>query len=780
MATQTPHDAQPSATLSTPATLDGSGPSIDLFQLLLGNVKWLVGGLCVGIALGILAYLKLGPTYDAKSQILVSRTVTVPLGEDRQQNFSGERSAHVAIIMSPMIVGQAVEDHQLDKLPSLAAMDDPVQSILGNLKAARSAGQDDFDMNVLNITYKNRRKEDAIKVVNAIAAAYNDYLTESRRANSREVMHLVAEASQKLSQDLAIQEKKYQEFREQAPLHWKSAIGSDGLPGDVTNEYQERLEAVSTERSKIQIRLAEMKSKMVAVQRAIDQRESEETLNLLVQQFLQSNQQGNQTVVNGSTGRQLMEAQLIPLLLEEKKLTKSFGGEHPDVLNVQSRIRTIVDYYKRQGVSAPDLTSKVASGKYNGGVPKDATMARIYTKAVKQQIFELENRDQELEAAFQVASQKAKEYSRFQLTDQAMSDELNRTKTLHNAVVKRLDEMNILKDDSGYRMQQISPAIAELDVKRIIKVIGGASMLGFCFAFGLVYLNALRDTTLKTLDDVRHALHASILGSVPEFSDPAQNVRSAKQSGFDPMLYYFHQPGSVEAEAYRSVRTTFFVKSKSENAQVVQVTSAEPGDGKTTTVSNLAIAAAQSGKKVLLIDADLRRPTVHQLFGIRGGYGFSEVLSGQVELSVAFRDSGVSGLTVVTAGQIPGEPAELLSRSSIRDIVEQARNDFDLILIDTPPLLAVSDPCIIAPHTDGIVLVVRLNKNHTGSMTRVQEMLDAHGMKLLGAVANGNEQSSDAYRYSGEYASHQTMVSGNMTSSEDANDDALNEMLTKV
>ena len=210
-----------------------------------------------------------------------------------------------------------------------------------------------------------------------------------------------------------------------------------------------------------------------------------------------------------------------------------------------------------------------------------------------------------------------------------------------------------------------------------------------------------------------------------------------------PALVYYHRPGSREAEAYRSFRTTIYHSTKDSNDKIIQITSAEPGDGKSTTAANLAIAIAQSGKKVLLIDADLRRPTMHTLFGLPQDIGLTDVLLSEVEWSIAVRTTRLENLSVLTAGLCPQNPAELLSSDRLPDTLRAMRVMYDVIIIDTPPILAVSDPAIISPHIDGLLLVVRMGKNKRAAAERAREMIDSHGIRLYGVIVNDVDYSAD-------------------------------------
>src|SRR5262249_9211999 len=157
---------------------------------------------------------------------------------------------------------------------------------------------------------------------------------------------------------------------------------------------------------------------------------------------------------------------------------------------------------------------------------------------------------------------------------------------------------------------------------------------------------------------------------------------------FDPSLYAYHRPTSMAAEAFRGVRTALYFSMVGKGHQVIQVTSGNMGEGKTTVATNLAVSIAQSGRKVVLIDADLRRPPVHRLFRRAGGVGLTSVIVGEADLDSAVGDSGVTGLDIVPCGPRPVNPAELLSSPRFEELLDLLRTRYDFVIVDTPPLLA--------------------------------------------------------------------------------------------
>jgi capsular exopolysaccharide synthesis family protein len=205
----------------------------------------------------------------------------------------------------------------------------------------------------------------------------------------------------------------------------------------------------------------------------------------------------------------------------------------------------------------------------------------------------------------------------------------------------------------------------------------------------------------------------------------------------DPLLCAYGRPGSAEAEAYRGVRTALYFGIGGDGCKVVQITSPDEGDGKTLLAANLAVTIAGSGKRVVLVDADLRRPCLHRLFGLPAESGLASVLAGEAEIPGAVRPSGVPGLWVLPCGPRPPNPAELLTSPRLPELLASLRERFDFVLLDTSALLAVSDPGAVAPRADGVLLVVRVGKNNRPQAERAREMLSALQATVAGVVVNG-------------------------------------------
>lgn len=211
-----------------------------------------------------------------------------------------------------------------------------------------------------------------------------------------------------------------------------------------------------------------------------------------------------------------------------------------------------------------------------------------------------------------------------------------------------------------------------------------------------------------------------------------------------------YDPKSPISEQYRTIRTNILYASVDEEIRSLMVTSSGPGEGKSTTTANLAVVFAQQGKSVLLVDADLRKPTVHYTFKLTNTTGLTSILTSQTELMDAVNKSDENNLYILPSGPIPPNPSELLGSKAMQHFMEVAFEEFDLIIFDTPPVLAVTDAQILGNLCQGSVLVVGSGKTEKDSVVKTKDLLTATKAKLLGVVLNYKKiEKNGSYYYYG-------------------------------
>ncbi len=276
-----------------------------------------------------------------------------------------------------------------------------------------------------------------------------------------------------------------------------------------------------------------------------------------------------------------------------------------------------------------------------------------------------------------------------------------------------------------------------------------ALVLGVMLGVGVAFLRDNLDDLIRDEDDAKRAVgDLAILGRIP----------SGQQD--DQRLVTLVEPHAPQAEAYRglSAAVRFLLAASRDSGfgaddepagsgHSVLVTSPDPGDGKTSTATNLAVAAARAGMRVVLVGADMRRPQVHARFGLPSGVGLSDVIAGDVSISDALVDVGIDNLWVLPAGTVPPNPADLLASSRMRALGRFLAAGADLVVVDAPPVLAVADTLELGPHADATIVVVRANHSRRRNLHHALERLDGVGARVSGLVVNDLDQKSAAYAY---------------------------------
>jgi capsular exopolysaccharide synthesis family protein len=272
---------------------------------------------------------------------------------------------------------------------------------------------------------------------------------------------------------------------------------------------------------------------------------------------------------------------------------------------------------------------------------------------------------------------------------------------------------------------------------------------GLLLGLGLALVLEFLDSSVTSQQEIEERLGLSFLGFVPTIPDSAGEVKD---------LHMHHEPKSLIAECTRVIRTNLLFMSPDKPFKRMLITSSGPQEGKSTTVINLGIAMAQSGNKVLLIDTDMRRPRLHKAFGVPNDVGVSSLLVGDGTIDSAIKTTEVPGLFLLSCGPVPPNPAELLHTKAFSDLLAQLGTRFDRIVLDSPPVGAVSDAVVLATLVDGVVMVLKAGKTQSDTARRTVRMLRDVKAPLFGAVLNdvdlertkyGDYYYGYAYRYYG-------------------------------
>lgn len=223
--------------------------------------------------------------------------------------------------------------------------------------------------------------------------------------------------------------------------------------------------------------------------------------------------------------------------------------------------------------------------------------------------------------------------------------------------------------------------------------------------------------------------------------------RKKQQASSTRSLITKVDPKSPVSEQYRTIRTNLQFASIDKELKSIMVTSSNPSEGKSTTIANLAVVLAQQGNSVLLIDADMRKPSVHYTFRCPNTRGLTSVLTKQSTLEDAVYASDVENLHLLTSGPIPPNPSELLGSKAMEYLLNSTNVPYDVILVDTPPILAVTDAQVLANLCDGVILIVSSGKTEVDAAIKAKDLLEKSSAKILGAVLNEKEMNQSNYYY---------------------------------
>ncbi len=424
------------------------------------------------------------------------------------------------------------------------------------------------------------------------------------------------------------------------------------------------------------------------------------------------------------------------LLLKEEELTSRYGADHPDV----RMVRRQMEKYQEQ---FPDI---VEGRSLRPSSEELVLFAQNYVGSLRQKYDQLQDQLENLNKLFTEEEEAAKELQQYQDQDEQFRNQIDRTQQLFEVVVKSLEEVSLVKDYEGYNYQTLaSPGPGEKVSPLPLKVLPISGILGIMAGFGLAYLVDITDKAFRSPDEVSQVMRLPVVGHIPLIDFEDQKV--LPDCEISPVVCTVHRPKSPQSESYRAVRTALYFNNRDQRHQVIQVTSPMPGDGKSTLATNLAVTIAQSGKSTLLLDADFRRPTLHKVFGLHTpDFGLASVVGGTAEPSDALLTvPEVPNLKVMACGHRPSNPSELLSSEQFADVLQLLREQFDFVIIDTPPVLAVSDPSAVAARVDGVILTFRIHKRARPLAVRARDALVNSGATVIGVVVNGVDQDTGGY-----------------------------------
>jgi len=376
---------------------------------------------------------------------------------------------------------------------------------------------------------------------------------------------------------------------------------------------------------------------------------------------------------------------------------------------------------------------------------RENKIAQAYLEVIHQQWLAAKQREVELESAFEEQRNKAQELNAAAAQYAMLQSELRRTENLCDILDNRIKELNVTEDVGALNINILEVARAEEKPTKPKKarIMAMALVLGLMLGVGLALLLDWMDQRLRSAEEISSILGVPVLGVVPSMPSKETVVARGQKVHLEPT--------STIAEAYRTIRTAVYFGVPDGQAKTLLVTSPTPRDGKTTLVSNLAIAMAQSGQRTLVLDADFRIPMQHEVLQSSDKQGLSTVLTGQAPLDKVIQRTGVDGLDILPCGPIPPNPSEMLNSDAFTDVLKKLSERYDRIMVDSPPVMPVADARILSAMCDVTLVVLRAEKSTRKASEQARDGLLSVGAHILGAVVNDVPHGRDRYGYYSGY-----------------------------
>jgi capsular exopolysaccharide synthesis family protein len=453
-----------------------------------------------------------------------------------------------------------------------------------------------------------------------------------------------------------------------------------------------------------------------------------------------------------SRHRLQLKSQIEQLQVERETKIQDLGAKHPEI----QKIDRLLEQYNKS-MAEMDATNGFGENTEEQRPYSNEQFIGAYVNTLALSYNNMMTQLPDLVNEFEAHYRRAHRLNEISRQIRDADDEVQMFRQFQEETIATLAQINpryidqnfVNNEDEGFKFTELdAPSTGSRVWPNLPLVLGLGGLIGSLFGMCLGYFVDVADKTFHNPDEIMRQLSMPLIGHIPVIPQSKRHV--IENSYIDPSICTFHRPKSQASEAFRAIRTALFFSTKGKTNSVIQVTSPTPGDGKSTIAANVAVSIAQSGKRVLLLDSDMRRPTVHHAFGIKTREGFPQVLNGEKTWrSMVYQCEEVPGLSILPCGDKPGNPAELISTPRVGELLEEMRHHYDFIILDTPPVLAVTDPCPVAARVDGVILTIRIKKNVKISSDRATEILHSVGANLIGVVVNGvGTQSGYGSQYS--------------------------------
>ncbi len=720
--------------------------------------KWLVIGCLVAIfSVVAIASLRMTKIYEASGTIEINKP-DASLNFQNSATFSldyydpTELETEIKILQSDLLALQVIRELNLDRRPefgaaglpsaSLELAPDPLQvdparasALLGGFKGNLRVNLSP-NSRIIELHYRSSDPQMAASVVNTLMQTYVENNLKARFESTMQ-------ASDWLQKQLVDMQMKVETSQEKLVRYQKEheILGIDEKQNITTAKLDELNKELTSAES---------------------ERMDKEALYRMVES-------GDPDAIASSAGSSAAEGAGVQ---SASQLLDTLRGKQAE-LKIQA-----ADLSTQFGPSYPKLAQlnnqlKEVDAQIQGEMKKVSSKVRgQYMTALQ--------RENMLHAALEKQKQEANKLNESAIEYNLIKRDAETYRTLYEGLLQKLKEAGVsagLKSNNFRIVDSARPPSYPIE-PNIPRNLGFAVLLGLASGVLLAFLLEGLDNTIRTTEQAQMISGLAPLGMIPLGSKSAREGPNSKRlviasSKEAVELVTQVRPQSQMAESYRALRTSLLLSNLGAPPKVIMVTSALPQEGKTTTSINTAVVLAQKGVRVLLIDADLRRPSIHKTLGMGPRSGLSNVLTGSVKLEQAITHTAIlPNLHVLPAGTPPPNPAELLASSNMRDVLSELSKQYDHIVVDTPPSLSVTDAVVLSQRADAVVLVIRSGHTTKQALRRSRDILARVNAKVVGVLLNAVDLSSPDYYYYYEYQGKYSRYYQEGNAADDGGDDA--------
>jgi succinoglycan biosynthesis transport protein ExoP len=644
----------------------------------------------IAIAGGFYYLSKQTPFYAASSRVLVesggAKVISIDLGNtSRSANYL---ATQCELIKSATILKTVSELPELRSMKTFAGVDSPMGLLRFWLSVAPGMKDD-----LITVTYESAYPDEAAAIVDAVVGSYKSYYASRQKTTAGEVLRVLTKEKRDRDEELQRATADVLAFKQANPSLSFASDRGNVLIGQF---------------AKVSDALATARLDALEATAAYEAASAMKADPARIEQWLQFQGTGLVSPIRAEIEKLEIERASSPLLADSTYIK-----------SLASRLEIL-----KQRVAT------VATESFDA-----------YLAALNQRATAAQERVTQLQRSFDEQQKDVVDLNTLEIQFATKQAAAQRLEKLCDLLDSRIKEVRLSDEAEPTNITVLEPAKAGQSPVRPKRatILLGVTVLGLMLGCGIAYLRDMTDHRLSSVDEVQSRLGLSVLGVLPHMpGGETPSVRGQKVQ-LDPM--------SDIAESYRTIRTAIYFGAPEGRTKRILVTSPAPGDGKTTSASNLAIAMAQAGQRVLLMDCDLRKPMQHRIFGIEDGVGLTSVVAGKISLGKAIKAAPTKGLYILPSGPLPPNPSEILNGQVFAQIMARLEEKFDHIVVDSPPVMPVTDARILGAFCDLTVIVLRVQKSSRRLSEHAVNSMNSVGSRILGVIVNGVPRHKNGYGY---------------------------------